>query len=177
MTEFEPRYYLSLDTLMLQPKKEGNKIFTRVVERDRIVTVPKKPIHIITASCTYYGSSYATAMSTSKRLFGENKQKAPFLLANAFGIPFIFLPTLSPLSDQNVWISVHAIDFYDEDGLGTFVVLENGEKYHLDISETTMNRQYALGKLLERNFLKRQKSFHSSLRFPPNGPSTDYPTL
>ncbi|HEX5564733.1 MAG TPA: competence protein ComK [Sporosarcina sp.] len=177
MTEFEPRYYLSFDTLMLQPKKEGNKIFTRVIERNRIVAVPKKSIHIITGSCTFYGSSYTTVMNTSRRLFGDNKQKAPFLLANAFGIPFIFIPTLSPLSDQNVWISYHAIDFYAEDGLGTSVALENGEKYYLDISVTTMNRQYAFAKLLERDFLKRQRSFHSSLRFPPNGPSTDYSTL
>lgn len=177
LIEFEPRYYLSFDTLMLQPKMEGNKIFTKVIERNRIVTVPKKSIHIITASCTFYGSSYMTTMNTAKRLFGDHKQKAPFLLANAFGIPFIFIPTLSPSSDQNVWISYHAIDFYEEDGHGTSVTLENGEKYYIDISVTTMNRQYALAKLLERDFLKRQRSFHSSLQSQPNGLPTDYPTV
>ncbi|MFS0688554.1 competence protein ComK [Sporosarcina sp. 179-K 8C2 HS] len=178
MTEFEPRYYISHDTLMLQPKEEGNKIFTRVIERDKIVIVPKKPLHIMTGSCTYYGSSYATVMSTARRLFGDNKQKAPFLLANAFGIPFIFIPTLSPSADQNVWLSYHAIDFYEADGLGTSVTLENGKKYKLDISVPTMNRQYALAKLLERDFLKRQRNYgRTSFLFPPNDPPNDFPTL
>ncbi len=162
---------------MLQPKLEGNKIFTKVIERNRTLTVSKKPIHIVTGSCDFYGSSYTTVMSTSRRLFGDHKQKAPFLLANAFGIPFIFIPTLSPLSDQNVWISYHAIDFYETDGLGTSIMLENGQTYKLDISIPTMNRQYALAKLLERDFLKRQRNFHASFLFPPNGPPTDYPTL
>ncbi|MCM3743918.1 competence protein ComK [Sporosarcina luteola] len=177
MNEFEPRYHLSFDTLMLQPKIDGNKVFTRVIERERTLIVPKKPIHIITGSCTFYGSSYTTAMNTSKRLFGDNKQKAPFLLANSFGIPFIFIPTLSPYSDQNVWISYHAIDFFDADGLGTSVTLENGQKYKLDISVLTMNRQYTLAKLLERDFLKRQKNFHGSLQFPPKGSSKSYPSV
>lgn len=163
---------------MLQPKEEGNKIFTRVIERNRTVTVPKKPIHIVNGSCTFYGSSYTTVMNTSKRLFGDNKQKAPFLLANSFGIPFIFIPTLSPFSDQNVWLSYHAIDFYKTDGFGTSVTLENGKKYKLDISVPTMNRQYALAKLLERNFMKRQRNYdRTSFLFPPNGPPNDYPTL
>lgn len=177
LNEFEPRYHLSFDTLMLQPKLEGTKIFTKVIEQTRTLTVPKKPIHIVTSSCDFYGSSYTTAMSTSRRLFGDHKQKAPFLLATAFGIPFIFIPTLSPSSDQNVWISYHAIDFYETDGLGTSITLENGQKYKLDISVPTMNRQYALAKLLERDFLKRQRNFRTSLLFPPTVPPTDYPTL
>lgn len=178
LTEFEPRYHISFDTLMLQPKGEGTKTFTRVIERNRTLTVPKKSIHIVTSSCAFFGSSYTTVMNTSRRLFGDNKQKAPFLLANGFGIPFIFIPTLSPLSNQNVWISYHAIDFYEADGLGTSITLENGKKYKLDISETTMNRQYALAKLLERDYMKRQRSYdRTSFLFPPNGPPTDYPTL
>lgn len=178
VTEFEPRYYLSFDTLMLQPKIDGNKVFTRVIERNRTLTVLKKSIHIVTSSCNFYGSSYTTVMNTSKRLFGDNKQKAPFLLTNGFGIPFIFIPTLSPTSDQNVWISYHAIDFYAADGLGISVTLENGMKYKLDISVPTMNRQYALAKLLERDFMKRQRSYdRTSFLFPPTDPPTDYPTL
>src|SRR6476660_7774639 len=105
LTEFVTRYHLSYDSLMLLLKEEGNKVFTRVIERNRTLTVAKKSIQIVTSSCTFYGSSYKTVMNTSKRLFGDNKQKAPFILTNAFGIPLIFIPTLSPQSDQNVWIS------------------------------------------------------------------------
>lgn len=178
MTEFVTRYYISFDTLMLQPKEEGNKIFTRVIERNRTVIVPKKPIHIVTGSCTFYGSTYKNVMNTSRVLFGDNKQKSPLLMANAFGIPFIFIPTLSPLSDQNVWISYHAIDFFTADGLGTSVTLENDQKYKLDISIPTMYRQYALARLLERDFLKKQKAFdRSAFLFPPNGQQIDYPIL
>jgi len=178
LTEVVTRYYLSFDTLMLLPIEEGNKIFTRVIERNRTLTVLQKPIHIVTGSCSFYGSSYKNVMNTSRLLFGDNKQKAPLLTANAFGIPLIFIPTLSPLSDQNVWISYHAIDFFEVDGLGISVTLENGEKYKLGISMPTMYRQYSLAKLLEKNFLRKQKAFdRSSFLFPPNDPPYDYPTL
>jgi competence protein ComK len=178
LDEFVTRYYLSFDTLMLQPKDEGNKIFTRVIEQNRTLTVAKKPIHIVTGSCTFYGFSYKTVMNTSRLLFGDNKQKAPLLLANAFGLPLILIPTLSPMSDQNVWISYHGINFFEEDGLGTSVTLENGEKYKLDISIPTMHRQYSLARLLERDFLKTQRNMdRSSFLFPPNGPPNDYPLL
>ncbi|WP_432357424.1 competence protein ComK [Sporosarcina sp. UB5] len=178
MTEFVTRYYVSFDTLMLQPFEEGNKTFTKVIERNRTLTVLQKPIHIVTGSCTFYGSSYQNVMNTSRVLFGENKQKAPILTANAFGIPLILIPTLSPLSDQNVWISYHAIDFFETDGLGTSVTLENGEKYKLGISIPTMYRQFSLARLLERDFLKQQKAFdRSPFLFSPNGPPADYPIL
>jgi competence protein ComK len=163
---------------MLLPIEEGNKIFTRVIERHRTLTVLQKPIHIVTGSCTFYGSSYKNVMNTSRLLFGDNKQKAPLLTANAFGIPLIFIPTLSPLSDQNVWISCHAIDFFETDGLGISVTLENGEKYKLGISLPTMHRQYSLAKLLERNYLRKQRAFdRSSFLFPSNDLPNDYPIL
>ena len=47
LTEFATRYHVSYDTLMLLPKEEGNKLFTRVIERNRTLTVAKKPIHIV----------------------------------------------------------------------------------------------------------------------------------
>ena len=178
LTEFATRYHVSYDTLMLLPKEEGNKLFTRVIERTRTLTIAKKPIHIVNGSCIFYGSNYKVVMNTSKLLFGDNKQKAPLLIANAFGIPLIFIPTLSPQSDQNVWLSYHAIDFFKEDGLGTIVTLENGERFKLDISITTMQRQYSLARLLERDFLKAQRIMdRSSFLFPSNGPPTDYPTV
>jgi competence protein ComK len=176
LDEFVTRYHLSFDTLMLQPKREGTKTFTRVIKRHNTLTVAKKPIHIVTGSCTFFGTDYKTVMNTSKRLFGSNKQKAPVLVAIAFGHPLILIPTLSPMSDQNVWISYHGIDFFEEDGLGTSVTLENGRRYKLDISIPTMHRQYALARLLERDFLKTQRTMdRSSFLFPPISQMNDHP--
>jgi competence protein ComK len=179
LDEFVTRYHLSFDTLMLQPKREGGtKTFTRVIERTKTLIVAKKPIHIVSDSCTFFGSSYKNVMNTSKRLFGDNKQKAPILAAIAFGHPLILIPTLSPMSDQNVWISYHAIDFFEEDGLGTSVTLENGKRYKLDISVPTMHRQYALARLLERDFLKTQRMMdRSSFLLSPTSQMNDYPLL
>ena len=178
LTDFVTRYHISYDTLMLLPKEEGNKVFTRVIERNRTLTVAKKPIQIVTSSCTFYGSTYKTVMNASRRLFGDNKHKAPFILTNVFAVPLIFIPTLSPQSDQNVWISYHAIEFFEEDGLGTTVTLVNGEKYKLDISIPTLHRQYSLARMLETDYVKAQRIMdRSSFLFPFNGQPNDYPTL
>ncbi|WHT47969.1 competence protein ComK [Sporosarcina thermotolerans] len=96
--------------------------------------VPKKPLHIVSRSCAEYGSDYETTLKASKVLFGNNRQKSPILLANSYGLPYIFLPTLSPQSDQNVWIAYHAIDLFSTDGLGTSVYFDNGQKFKTEIS-------------------------------------------
>ena len=49
-------------------------------------------------------------------------------------------------------LSYHAIDFFKEDGLGTIVTLENGERFKLDISITTMQRQYSLARITRKGF-------------------------
>lgn len=159
-------YFVSFDTLALHPLTIGNKIFTKVIERDRTFIVSKKPIHIVTRSCSYYGSNLARAMHTSHHVLGK-LHKVPIMLANAYGVPFIFIPTMSPTSDQNVWISYHAVQNFKKDGLNTSMLLENGEILNLSISTSTFYRQYSLARMIEIDFLKNYKRMdRSTYLFP-----------
>ncbi|WOV88324.1 competence protein ComK [Sporosarcina oncorhynchi] len=159
-------YFVSFDTLALHPLTIGNKVFTQVIERDRTFTVSKKPIHIVTRSCSYYGSNLARAMHTSHHVLGK-MHKVPIMLANAYGVPFIFIPTMSPTSDQNVWISYHAVQNFKKDGLDTSMTLENGKNLNLNISTSTFYRQYSLARLIEIDFLKNHKRMdRSTYLFP-----------
>ncbi|MDN4606762.1 competence protein ComK [Sporosarcina highlanderae] len=176
--DLNTRYIITEKTFVLAPEKTvDNKVFTRVMEREKTLIVSKKPIHIVTRSCAEYGSDYTTALKASKVLFGNNRQKSPILLANSYGTPYIFIPTLSPQSDQNVWIAYHAIDLFNTDGLGTSVYFDNGQRFKTEISAPTLYRQYALARMIEKDFLKkREMANRSFFFFPANERPNNFPT-
>ncbi|MEK3935530.1 competence protein ComK [Sporosarcina sp. FSL W7-1349] len=162
-------YVVSFDTFVLQPVKDGKKVGTRIIERYRETIVPRKPIHVVRSSCDYYGGSLQSSTSTAKLKLGRH-HKTPIIIAHDYGRPYIFLPTLSPQADQNVWISYHAIDYFEAEKTGTKVHLENGKFVKVDISANTMYRQYTFAGFLEKDFLKRQKQLsRSSLSYLTDG--------
>ncbi|MBB4823581.1 competence protein ComK [Sporosarcina luteola] len=154
-------YVVTFSTFVLQPVRFGNRILTYVIERDREVDVPKKPIHIMKSSAAFYGSSFQVLTKTSKLVLG-NVHKTPILLAHAYDTPCIFIPTLSPSSEQNVWINCLAIDFIEPDPLGCIVHLENGRELKLAVSANTMWRQYCFARFLEKDFFKKQHLLNKS---------------
>lgn len=152
-------YIISFDTFMLQPVTVGEMISTRVIERNREFNISKKPIHIVRKSCDYYGSSLQNSVNIAKIALG-NHHKTPIIVAHDFGIPYIFLPTMSPTSEQNVWISYHAITRIEPDDLGCIIHLENNRTYKVNISAATMYRQFSFCNLLEKDFAKKQKQLN-----------------
>jgi len=152
-------YVISFDTFMLQPVNEGEVISTRVIERNRELNISKKPIHIVKKSCDYYGSSLQNSVNIARLTLG-NHHKTPIIVAHDFGIPYIFLPTMSPTSEHNIWISYHAIGFLEPDGLGCIVHLKNNCSYKVNISIATMYRQLGFCTFLERDFIKKQKQLN-----------------
>ncbi|MFS0575570.1 competence protein ComK [Sporosarcina sp. 179-K 3D1 HS] len=154
-------YVVSFDTFMLQPINDGKKVTTRIIERHRETIIPRKPIHVVRKSCDYYGGSLQGSTNTAKLKLGKH-HKTPIIIAHDYGRPYIFLPTLSPQADQNVWISYHAIDYFESDESGTKVHLENGKSVKVDISASTLYRQYTFAGFLEKDFLKRQKQLSRS---------------
>ncbi|MBO0603362.1 competence protein ComK [Sporosarcina sp. E16_3] len=160
-------YIVSFDTFLLLPVVKGNKISTRVIERNGELNVPRKPIHIVKKSCNYYGGSLQNSTNTAKLAIGK-RHKTPIIIAHDFGVPYIFLPTMSPNSEQNSWVSYSAIDNIEPDNLGCTLYLENGLTLKFDISATTMFRQFAVATLLEKNFLKKQRQLNrpSNFDFP-----------
>jgi len=157
-------YIVSFDTFLLLPVVKGNKISTHVIERNGELKVSRKPIHIVRKSCDYYGGSLQNSTNTAKLAIGK-RHKTPIIVAHDFGVPYIFLPTMSPNSDQNAWVSYSAIENIESDDMGCIVHLENGLSFKFDISATTMYRQFAVATLLEKNFLKKQRQLNRPSRF------------
>jgi competence protein ComK len=158
------KYHVSFDTFILQPVKKGNKIETRVMERDGELTVPRKPHHIISKSCIYYGGSLQNATNSTTDTIGI-RHKIPIIVAHDYGMPCIFLPTMSPSSEQNVWLAFHAINYFLPDDMGCVVHFENGQSILLNISVATMQRQYSYAALLSKNFVYRQKQLNRPSSF------------
>lgn len=148
-------YLINSDTFVLQPIREGYKLTTRVIERHTEFELPKKPIQIVKKTCELYGASLKTRTLTARHALG-NRHKTPIVVAHAFDTPYIFLPTMSPNSEENVWISYHAIADFQEENVGCTVMLENGYKMKVNVSTPTMWRQFAFAALLERDFAKKQ---------------------
>ena len=157
-------YIVSFDTFLLQPVIKGNKISTRVIERNGELNVPRKPIHIVRKSCDYYGGSLQNSTNTAKLALGK-RHKTPIIVAHDFGVPYIFLPTMSPTSEQNIWVSYSAIDNIEPDDMGCIIYLENDRSFKFNVSATTMYRQYAVATLLEKNFLKKQRQLNRPSNF------------
>lgn len=150
-------YIVSFETLALLPLVVGTKVFTRVIERSNEVIVTRRPAYIVRKSCEFYGSTLKHRIETARQTLG-NRHKTPILLAHAFDMPYIFLPTLSPTSDHNIWISYHAIEGFKEcnEHYGCVVQLENNTSIPLNVTMTTMYRQHSFATLLKKDFLKKQ---------------------
>lgn len=149
-------YIISFDTLMLQPVVTNNKIGTHIIERNGDFNVSRKPLHIVKKSCSFYGGTFLHSTSLAKITLGK-RHKAPIIIAHDFGIPYIFLPTMSPNSDLNAWISFHAIENIEPYNLNSIIHLDNGLSQEVNVSVATMYRQFAFAAILEKEFLKKQR--------------------
>jgi competence protein ComK len=152
-------YIVSFDTFILQPVIDGTKISTHVIERNGDLSIPRKPIHIVRKSCDYYGGSLQNSTNSAKLAIGK-RHKTPIIVAHDFGVPYIFLPTMSPISDQNVWVSYSAIDNIEPDNMDCILSLENNRSIKVNVSATTMNRQYSAATLLQKKFLVKQRQLN-----------------
>lgn len=157
-------YTASFDTFVLQPILQENRMSTRVIERNQLLVIPNKASHIISKTCTYYGKSLKTATNSSKFVLHKS-HKLPIVVAHDYGIPLIFLPTMSYTSEQNVWIAWHAIENLQGDDMGCTIYLANNYSIRVNVSEQTLYRQYTLGSILERNFRKKQRQLSGSPNF------------
>lgn len=159
------RYTISFDTFVLQPVTNGNgrSQSTHIIEKDQFLQVPQSPFHIIKKACIDYNTTYETTRKSSK-LFLYKNHKLPIFITQVFGVPLIYLPTMSADSEHNSWIALHAIRNFKGNATGCTIYLINGLEIKIDVSENTFNRQYSLATLLQNNFYEKQNQLigHSS---------------
>lgn len=163
----EVPYVISSNTLILQTVRKESSLRTLVIERDRQFIHHRKAIHLIRASCRYFGTSLELATSSAKSVL-NNRQKVPIIVAFDHNVPIIMIPTLSTSSEQNIWIGLHAIKSFTCDHKGhTVIELTNHLKVKLELSETTIQRQITLAYLLLRDYQEKHIRFNGTwLRTP-----------
>lgn len=158
-------YYISFDTFLIQPIVSENKIGSLIIERNQELTSARKPFHLVSRSCFYYGNSFKNTTNNSKLLLSKS-HKLPVVIVQDFGNPLVLLPTMSPFSEHNVWIALHAIENIYATDMGCIVHLTNQHKIKLDVSEATIHRQCALGHILIKKYQDKFRELHGIL--PPN---------
>lgn len=162
-------YIINTNTLILQTVRKENSLNTLIIEREKQFLHPKKALHLIRSSCRHYGTSLELATNTAKVVL-SNRHKVPIVVAFDHGIPLIMIPTLSPTSEHNIWIALHAITNFNatKDGFTT-IELTNHYTVKIAISEATIHRQIALGYLLQRDYQTKFFQFNAGrLHMPAN---------
>ena len=157
-------YYVSFDTFVLEPYVYDDEIITRVIERRQEFLVKEKPLQIVKNSINLYGGSFKQATHYAKQVIG-NYHKTPIIVAHDYGIPYIFIPTLSPNSDHNVWIASHSIDNYSAVPQGCMVYLENNQAVKVNVSFNTIARQYSFANTLGKRFDKVRRHLNNPHEF------------
>jgi len=167
------KYYVSFNTIALVPVWMENKLYTRVIENHTEFLVKMKPSTIIKKSLVFYGNSYKHATLFSRESIGR-LHKLPLMISHDFGIPLIMMPTLSAESDSNIWISFSAVERYSLNSHSECLVhFTNSQELPVNVSYSTMCRQFVLSHFLTNHFQKmREKINHpfsqSKLAFRPN---------
>lgn len=166
MKKQSSNHLISFNTYMLKPIIDGNTTKTRIIEHDNELIVPRTPIHIVRKSCHFYGNSLQSATYSARTVL-KKRHKVPIVVAHDFGRPFVFLPTMSPTSVDNMWIALHAISYLEADKTGCIVHLANNNSVKVNVSDATIYRQYALGNMLKEDFLEKQKRLNGTAYFGP----------
>ena len=166
-------YFVSFNTIALVPMWIDNHLYTRVIENHTEFLVKMKPSTIIKKSLLFYGTSYKQATFFSRESIGH-LHKLPLLISHDFGIPLIMMPTLSAESEGSIWISYSAVDRYSLNSHNNCLVhFTNSQVLPVNVSYTTMCRQFVLSHFLTNHFQKtREKINHpfsqSRLAYPPS---------
>lgn len=161
-------YVISTSTFVLQTVQKESSLKTLIVEGDRTFIHPRKPLHLIRAACKHYGTSYSVAKNHARYIL-HKQHKVPILIAFDHGIPLIMIPTMSPTSEQNVWIAFHSIVNFKADERGnTIIDLMNNRSITVNISQATMQRQLALAYILQLDY--KNKFSHLNGGWFPRSP-------
>lgn len=134
-------YRVNLDTYLVAPYKEGEKIYSYIFDKNGEYIVKRKPFYIIRKSCDLFGYNYNAAIRFSKNFFGKDKHKVPINLPH-LEAPNIMIPIYSPSSPNNIWIGLHGISIISDPKLPTEITLPDGKEHPLPVSFTSFQTQY-----------------------------------
>lgn len=156
------QYTISFDTFILQPitSDQNRGIYTKVIEREQEFIAFSSPMTIVRESLKSYGTNYNAALKSAQQKL-DRTHKVPIVIAHDFGLPLVFMPTLSATSMHNIWVALHSVDSFNltEDGFCS-LTLENGQDYLIDVTCATFYRQFSLSSLLKNTHQKQLRKLN-----------------
>lgn len=158
-------YHISFNTYLIEPMEHGEKLYSRVYDKNGEIIVERKPLYIVRKSCYAMGSNYNAARMVAKRFFGKEKHKLPIIISHDYGIPCVFFPLLSPASPSNVWIGLHAIINIRRLKDFTEITLKNGKELVLQINYSSFCSQYVCATMLQKYAANQRLIIQNELPF------------
>ncbi|AQQ52583.1 competence protein ComK [Planococcus lenghuensis] len=157
-------YFMSINTLMLEPYMDGHRIFTRVIEDRSEFIAQDSPYGIISKTCGFYGGSLRQAIRYSQDAIGI-PHKPPIIIGHEYGSPCVFFPISSPMRKDTTWFAFHGITFFEaSDVPGSSIVhLANGLAVPVDVSIQSLTRQYVYSSFLIKYFEESRKSLRQQM--------------
>lgn len=136
-------YEINSGTIAIVPiDDKTSKVYEDSIE----YVVGRNTNKIIEDNCKFYGSSYKGRCDGTKYLTGI-KSKYPIIIEETRNI--IFFPTSSIRNNENVWISLNKIKYYNKCKFGSKITFINNKKINLDISIYSLDNQYCRANLLK----------------------------
>ena len=128
-------YEINASTLMIIPYRTD---YAKVIERDRIVFVKRKPKQIIDDSCKFFGNNYQGRCMGTKYLINVTV-KAPIIIEETKKV--IFFPTRSPRDENCVWVSANNLQRFIKRDDKTVLVFGENNMYEINSSYYIIDNQ------------------------------------
>ena len=133
-------FIMNYETILFSPKNnEYGRIYTKILEKDRLYLVDMGPTDLMDANLKYYGSSLKGASDGASMILG-GVSMTPVIVNERRGI--YWFPSKSPTKVDCVWFALHHIKHYHSVVKGkTVVTFNNGSTFDLDISYYSFDKK------------------------------------
>lgn len=154
-------YEVNPFTMLVKPKKYGNKVYSKIIEVEDEFLSPFKPLDIIKFSC--FGSDYEGRRKGSMQLINA-KHKVPIATDPTNNL--FFFPTTSPSREECIWVSLeHIEDIHRIGPKETLIIFRNKQSYKIPVAYSTIHNQICLTaklkwKIMQRIECNQKKSFY-----------------
>lgn len=143
------------ETMVLKPMyTENGELWSVVHELYRKLIVKMSPREIINLSCVHAGASYQGMVDAAKLIL-PGKKMLPVCLSPGYRI--CMLPTLSPDSEECLWVSYHHVKRAFEKNNRTFIECRNREEIEIHGSIESFLAKSGHAQQLVLTYLDRQE--------------------
>ncbi|MBS2970752.1 competence protein ComK [Metabacillus sp. KIGAM252] len=162
-------YYIQKKTMALESKwDEFGHVYTIIHEEHEKLIIKKPATSVIEFNCVFYGSSYKGRLQASGEILLG--QKLLPVCVCEFNDIYMF-PTMSPKSDQVIWLAVDHVKEVRSSKNKSVVILSNGDQLFIPLlkeyitSKIGKTSQLAMTLQQRRRFLLENKYWNDKYPF------------